>query len=104
MFFRLAAAMRKIGTPCHLICSKKSLQSSLDCKFLGKSISDFIIREKRIINYPTPPRFCTIFGKIFKENEKSQPLWLTFNDMCFDLNLNFQRKIPYSHQDILCFG
>uniref|UniRef100_UPI003966F997 hypothetical protein n=1 Tax=Barnesiella intestinihominis TaxID=487174 RepID=UPI003966F997 len=48
--------------------------------------------------------FCTIFGKIFKENEKSQPLWLTFNDMCFDLNLNFQRKIPYSHQDILCFG
>ena len=43
MFFRLAAAMRKIGTPCHLICSKKSLQSSSDCKFLSKSISDLII-------------------------------------------------------------
>jgi len=70
MFFRLAAAMRKIGTPCHLICSKKSLQSSLDCKFLGKSISDFIIREKRIINYPTPPDFAPFSEKFSKKMKK----------------------------------
>lgn len=42
-------------------------------------------------------RFCTIFGKIFKENEKSQPLWLTFNDLYFTLNMDFQRKILYLH-------
>ena len=73
MFFRLAAAMRKIGTPCHLICSKKSLQSSSDCKFLGKSISDFIIREKRIINY-TPPPILHHFRKNFQRKWKKSTI------------------------------
>ena len=47
-----------------------------------------------MIILPHEARFCTIFGKIFKENEKSQPLWLTFNDLYFTLNMDFQRKKP----------
>ena len=56
-----------------------------------------------MIILPHEVRFCTIFRYIFKENEKSQPLWLTFKDLYFGLNLIFQRKILYLHQDILCF-
>lgn len=47
-----------------------------------------------MIILPHEARFCTIFGKIFKENEKSQPLWLTLNDLYFALNMDFQRKKP----------
>ena len=47
-----------------------------------------------MIILPHEARFCTIFGKIFKENEKSQPLWLTLNDLYFALNMDFQRKNP----------
>ena len=47
-----------------------------------------------MIILPHEARFCTIFGKIFKENEKSQPLWLTLNDLYFALNMDFQRKTP----------
>ena len=50
-----------------------------------------------MIILPHEARFCTIFGKFFKENEKSQPLWLTFNDLYFALNMDFQRKNLYLH-------
>ena len=50
-----------------------------------------------MIILPHEARFCTIFGKIFKENEKSQPLWLTLNDLYFALNMDFQRKNLYLH-------
>lgn len=48
-----------------------------------------------ILLHPTP--ILHYFRKIFKENEKSQPLWLTFNDLYFALDMDFQRKILYLH-------
>lgn len=47
-----------------------------------------------MIILPQKARFCTIFGKKFSKNEKSQPLWLTFNDLYFSLNEDFQKKNP----------